>query len=284
MLALAIAPARADERSFVFSSIDVPDATFTQASGINAGGEVVGVYRDATGKQHGFHWNGEIFTSIDFPGAEATDALGISPGGDIVGTYRNAGQPGVNHHGYLLTKQGEFITVDFPGHLNTIAQRILADGTILGCYYTDVKGTMYGMVASREGFSGFAMATTWHTGATPDGTKIVGLCTDMATGRGRGYLLDGLNFIPFDVPFPGSTLTAAYDINPSGDIVGVYRDAAGFHGFLAENGQFTAIDVPGATATRVFGINAGGDVTGRYVDASGKSHGFVGSRTRGHNR
>src|SRR6266850_1497871 len=45
MLALGVAPARADERSFGFSSIDVPGATFTQASGINAGGEVVGFYR-----------------------------------------------------------------------------------------------------------------------------------------------------------------------------------------------------------------------------------------------
>src|SRR5256712_3698516 len=135
MLALAVASARADERSFVFSSIDVPGATFTQAFGINAGGEVVGVYRDATGKQHGFLRSGETFTSIDFPGAAATDARGISPGGDIVGTYRQAGEPGVNFHGYLLTRQGEFFHVDFPGHINTVLQRILADGTILGCYH-----------------------------------------------------------------------------------------------------------------------------------------------------
>ena len=283
MLALAIAPARAEERSFVFSSIDFPSATFTQAYGINAGGEVVGVYRDATGKQHGFHWNGETFTSIDFPGAEATDARGISPGGDIVGRYRNAGEPGINFHGYLLTKHGEFIHVDFPGHINTTAQRILADGTIIGVYHdNDFGDSMHGMVISRDGFSGFDMAASMHTGATPDGNKIVGLFTDMATGLGHGYLLDGLNCIIFDVP--GSTLTAAWDINPSGDIVGVYRDAAGFHGFLAEDWQFTAIDVPGAKNTRVFGINAGGDVTGLYVDASGKTHGFVGSRTRGHNR
>lgn len=281
MLALAVAPARADERSFVFSSIDVPGATFTQAFGINAGGEVVGFYIDATGKQHGFLRSGETFTSIDFPGAAATDARGISPGGDIVGTYRQAGEPDVNFHSYLLTRQGEFISVDFPGHISTAAQRILADGTILGCYHdTDQMDTMYGMVASRDGFSGFDMATTMHTGATPDGKKIVGFLN--TAGGIHGYLLDGLNFMPFDVP--GSTLTQAWDINPSGDIVGLYNAAGKRHGFLAENGQFTAIDVPGATATRVFGINAGGDVTGRYVDASGKSHGFVGSRTHGHNR
>jgi len=289
MLALAVAAARAGGGSFVFSSIDFPGATFTQAFGIDAGGKVVGVYRDATGKQHGFLWSGEIFTSIDFPGAAATDARGISPRGDIVGTYRQAGEPGLNFHGYLLTRHGEFFRVDFPGHISTIAQRILADGTILGCYHdTDIMGTMYSMVASREGcrefdFSGFDRATTMHTGATPDGEKIVGLFTDMTTGtpRSRGYLLDGPNFIPFDVP--GSTLTSAYDINRSEQIVGFYRDAAGtFHGFLSKDCHFTAIDVPGATATRVFGINSGGDVTGLYVDASLTTHGFVGSRTHGH--
>src|SRR5438128_205871 len=99
LLVLAVAAARADERSFVYSSIDFPGATFTQAFGINAGGEVVGVYRDATGKQHGFLRSGETFTSIDFPGAAATDARGIAPAGDIVGTYRQAGEPGINFHG-----------------------------------------------------------------------------------------------------------------------------------------------------------------------------------------
>jgi probable HAF family extracellular repeat protein len=276
-------PARADDRSFVFDSIDFPGATLTQAFGINAGGEVVGLYRDATGKQHGFLWSAETFTSIDFPGAAATDARGISPAGDIVGTYRRAGEPGLNFHGYLLTRQGEFFRVDFPGHTSTIAQRILADGTILGCYHdTDTMDTMHGMVAGRDGFNGFDMATTMHNGATPDGKRIAGWYTEMPTGRARGYLLDAMNFIPFDVP--GSTLTQAWDINPSGDLAGFYRDAAGrFHGFVAEDWQFTAIDVPGATATRVFGINAGGDVTGLYVDASG-THGFVASRTHGHNR
>src|SRR6267142_667242 len=64
---------RADDPSFVFSPIDFPGASFTQALGINPGGDVVGLYRDATGKQHGFLLSGEIFTSIDFPGAAAQE-------------------------------------------------------------------------------------------------------------------------------------------------------------------------------------------------------------------
>jgi uncharacterized membrane protein len=279
---------RADDRSFVFSAIDFPGASFTQALGINPGGDVVGLYRDATGKQHGFLLSGEIFTSIDFPGAVATNARGIGPGGDIVGSYSRASEPtAVSDHGYLLTRNGTFYQVDFPGHINTVANRILPNGTILGCYHdTDRMNTMHGMMATREGFSEFDfsefdMATTMHTGATPDGKRIAGYYTDMS-GRGRGYLLDGINFIPFDVP--GSTFTQGWDMNPSREIVGLYRDAVGkFHGFLVDDDwQFTTIDVPGATATRVFGINPRSDVAGSYVDATGKTHGFLGRRSDGH--
>lgn len=274
----------ADDPSFVFSTIDFPGASFTEPVGINPGGDVVGRYRDATGTQHGFLLSGEIFTTIDFPGAVFTWARGIGPGGDIVGSYRRAGEPGVNEHGYLLTRNGTFYQVDFPGHINTIANRILPNGTILGCYHdTDRMSTMHGMTATRKGagefdFSEFDMATTMYNGGTPDGKKFAGYYFDMS-GRSRGYVLDGINFIPFDVP--GSTFTQAWDMNPSREIVGLYRDAVGnFHGFLVDdNWQFTAIDVPGATATRAFGINPRSDVVGSYVDATDKTHGFLGRRS-----
>jgi hypothetical protein len=78
----------ADDRPFVFTAIDVPNATATGANGINARGEIVGFYRDAS-KQHGYLWSGEAFETIDVPDAVLTDARGISPGGDIVSAYRN---------------------------------------------------------------------------------------------------------------------------------------------------------------------------------------------------
>jgi hypothetical protein len=279
--------AMAEEQSFVFSSIDFPGAESTLASGINAAGDIVGFYQrvgEAPSKGHGFLLRGGTFASIDFPDAAITGARGISPGGDIVGDYTLPGEPRLNHHGYLLTRQGEFFKVDFPGHISTIATRILPDGTILGCLHdTDRMSTMHGIVASRQGFTEFDLPTTMHMGATPDGTKIAGLFTDM-TGRGRGYLLDGINFIPFDA-VPGATLTAASDINPSGEIVGYYSVlpvAAGkLHGFLVTNDwDFMTIDVPGADSTSAYGINSGGDIVGEYVDTTGKSHGFLARRTR----
>ena len=63
-------------------------------------------------------------------------------------------------------------------------------------------------------------------------------------------------------------------MNPSGDIVGVYRNAAGVHGFALESGGYVSVDVPGATATRAFGINARGNVVGSYV-SNGQTHAFL---------
>jgi uncharacterized membrane protein len=37
-----------------FTPIDVPDATETMAGGINARGQIVGSYSDASGTRHGF--------------------------------------------------------------------------------------------------------------------------------------------------------------------------------------------------------------------------------------
>jgi hypothetical protein len=112
---------------------------------------------------------------------------------------------------------GNFLPVDFPGHLNTIPQRILSNGWILGCRHDDdVMNSMVGVAINGRDQSEFTEIDAFgseHNGATPDGGLIVGFDTGMATGRRRGYLLYGDTFISFVVP--GSTFTEAWDINPA---------------------------------------------------------------------
>ncbi|MFN2516530.1 MAG: hypothetical protein ABR556_09995 [Pyrinomonadaceae bacterium] len=271
-------PTASASKDLTYTTIDFPGAIRTGAFGINGKGEVVGFYRDAAGT-HGFLLSGGNFTSIDFPGAVATDARGINAKGDIVGTYSSQGRL----HGYLLS-EGIFTTVDFPGHLNTIAQRITPSGLILGCYHDmDIMESMHGFTVRGDDFNEFDVPASMHNGATPNGKTIVGLYTDMTTGKKRGYVLKRGEFNPFDVP--GSNLTEAWDINPEKEIVGFYRDLTGkFYGFLRTDDDddaaaFTTIDYPGAVATRAFGINPGGDVVGSYVDSRGKTHGFLLTRT-----
>lgn len=271
----------AEEPAFVFTSIDVEGATATGAFGINARGEIVGFYRDASNRQHGYVLGRNGFRTIDYPQAALTDARGIGPNGEVVGAYRNPGEPTVNFHGYLLTRDGDYVPIDYPGHTSTIAQRIGPDGTVYGCYHDeDQMDTMFGMSVRGEERSALDMPMTMSNGATPGGT-VVGLYTDMDDERGRAYLVRNGEFIPFDVP--GSQFTAGWDINPDGEAVGVFQDAAGrFHGFLVDaDWNFTTLDYPGARATRAFGINAGGDVVGSYVDAANRTHGFLARRIDG---
>ena len=260
----------------VFTTIDFPGSVLTNAQGINALGELVGFYTDTGGKTHGFLRSGDQYRSIDFPTAGLTQLRGIGPTGDLVGSYQSPAESGaVPIHGFLMTRRGGFFKVEYPGHQNSIAQRILADGTILGCYHDgDSMGTMHGMVASRHGFDAISEPASMHNGATPDGRLIVGLFTDMMDGRSKGYLLDRGRFSPFEVP--DSSFTNAWDINPAAVVVGDYRDRAGaFHGFQFDGQAFGRVDVPGAAATRLRGINAHGDMVGFFVDTAGRTHGFM---------
>ena len=83
---LAVPGARA--QGFTFTTIDVPNAVFTFARGIDSNGTVVGAYADSSFVQHGFLRSpaGTFTAPIDFPSgsAVATLALGIDPQGDTV--------------------------------------------------------------------------------------------------------------------------------------------------------------------------------------------------------
>jgi probable HAF family extracellular repeat protein len=260
-----------------YRSIDIPGATFTTAQGISGRGVIVGWYVDATGT-HGYQLAHGRVTKIDYPGAAYTDARGINARGEIVGAYRMLGEPAVNFHGYVRDRFGEFTAIDFPGHTNLIPQRITWDGWVLGCRHdTDLMSTMRGIAINSHDTSETretGLFASMNNGSTPDGSVVVGLYTDMDTGKGHAYLLYGDSTIPFDVP--GSTLTSGWDVNAEGQVVGAYRDGNNkFHGFLWADLRFASIDYPEATATRAFGINGRGDVVGAYVDGASHTHGFV---------
>ncbi len=265
------------ERTFTFTTIEVPGARRTSAQGVNDGGDIVGFYVDSTGVTRGFLLRRGTFTTIDFPGASFTDARGIGPRGEIVGSYRMPGEPTLNFHGYLLKPNGDFVPVNSPGHVNTIAQRILPDGTILGCRHdNDFNSTMRGAVFGRRASETDAYSSM-HNGATPDLRRIVGLYNSASAERADAYVIDDGVFMALAVP--SSTMTTAWDVNRAGEVVGSYRDSTGFHGFLLTAAGFVPIDVPNATATRAFGINASGAVVGAFV-AGGRTSAYLATPAR----
>ncbi|HKW49644.1 MAG TPA: hypothetical protein VJN70_19460 [Gemmatimonadaceae bacterium] len=262
--------------SFDFTAIDIAGALATSPQGINAGGDISGLYVDANRHTHGFIRSQGSVTTIDYPGADYTDVRGIGPDGSVVGTFANNGEEAVAFHGFKRSPDGSFERVHFPGHLYEIPQRILPDGTILGCRHDhDLMGSMDGMEIAGADATEINQFASMNNGAVPGGNLVIGLFTNMQSGLAQAYTIQDGVFTSFMVP--GSLSTNAWDVNPRGDIVGVYRNAAGFHGYVRTAAGFTTLDAPGASATRAFAINARGDVVGTYV-AGGVTHGFLMSR------
>lgn len=273
--------------TFDIDTLVVVGATLTQPQGINAAGDVVGWYNDAAKHSHGFIRHAGVITTIDFEKADHTLAdntmlRGIGRDGEIVGTYRDNREEAVASHGFRRTADGVFIPVQYVSNgttYNVILQRILPDGTILGCRHLhDTMGSMKGIMIAGDEATEIDTNASMNNGATPDGHLIVGFYTPMDANRSWAYTIENGTFTQFTVP--GSTNTNAWDVNPRGDIVGVYTDDAGAaHGYVRTDGGFTAIDVPGASATRAFGINARGDVVGSYTKG-GVTRGFIARRMR----
>jgi uncharacterized membrane protein len=275
-----------------FIPFDFPGATSTRASGINVDGAVVGAYVDKDGTQHGFMLTGGNFTTIEYPGAIGTAALGINSQGDIVGQYTvdNSGDAAAIH-GFLL-HEGNFTALYYPGRLGMIAQRINDAGQITGCNHDhDMADSMHGFLYKDGNWTELSMGMSMGTGLLPDGNLAVGFY-NYSTTSGHAYLTSGANATFFDFPFAGGS--AAWDINPSGEIVGQYADAAKVtHGFLlipsafdttfeinpvagvAQSFRFITIDFPGAIFTQAVGINASGHIVGSYRDSAGAQHAFL---------
>jgi probable HAF family extracellular repeat protein len=249
----------AQAASFTISPIDVTGAQFTNAVSINATGQVVGLFGNATGT-HGFLYAGGVFSTIDVPGASSTVANGINDAGQVVGRFQDA----TGTHGFLKTG-GVFSTFDVPGgEGHTDAEGINNGGQIVGAF-SDATG-QHGFLKTGGVFT--TIDVPGHQGAFAhainDVGQIVGSFQD-ATGQ-HGFVDTGGVFTIVDVP--GSSLTLANGITDAGLIVGRYQEATGQHGFLDSGGLFSPIDVPGSNITSAGGVNDAGLIVGRYQDGT----------------
>ena len=307
--------------TFVTVDVPVPGAGSTSVVGINNHGDMVGSYNfipgvGALGLPAGFLGKGFVwyqdgtFTTIDGPGPANPqlcqppaalqscyyiEARGINDRGDIVGTYT---QDVLNEQGGLFQAfyqqaGGQFTSYLFPGHTNTIFQRIKDTGVIYGCFHDEgidnsSQASMHGIInrlrpdGSMQNIEYKTDGTTMNVGGGPVGAQYAGVWYDLVALRHRAYIFTGGERVDFDMP--GSNMTQAWDMNLAGDVVGVWGDdpdpvvidGIPFHGFLRDrSGNFIAIDYPGSIDTHVFGINELGDIVGAYVDSSYNMHGFI---------
>jgi hypothetical protein len=229
-----VTPATGQQHGFLltkagFTSIDVPKGSDTEVNWMNPSGHMVGDYRSPDGNLHGFLRIRGKFKSFIYPGATDTNAFGISLTGDIVGAHFP--------HGYLRTRQGKFIPIDFPEAFATFASMINGN-TILGFYLektvtNDIVPHTY--LFSRGKYKEVTIAG-WKritlTGLNPQG-HMTGGGTLLADGLQHGLVLRLGKISKID--FPGSVPGSSYvnSINTRGDMVGVYQAPdLSWHGFL----------------------------------------------------
>jgi probable HAF family extracellular repeat protein len=105
----------------------------TTAFGINASGQIVGYFYDATGLAHGYLYDNGTYTTLDDPlGTDGTFALDINDAGQIVGQYFDNMH---GQHGFLYSG-GNYTTIDAFGitNNNSTATGINNAGNIVGGY------------------------------------------------------------------------------------------------------------------------------------------------------
>ena len=127
-----------------FSRISIGHSASVTATGINAGGTVVGFFTNAVGNVVGFlrRPNGQVVTFAK-AGADMTQAYGINKGGLVVGAYTI----GNNTFGFTWSQAGGFRTVNDPNGIgSTVIAGVNNAGDLVG-YYTDSHGNTNGLLA-----------------------------------------------------------------------------------------------------------------------------------------
>jgi uncharacterized membrane protein len=164
-----------------YTTLDVPNASDTEAYGINSSGQIVGAY---DGGAFGFLLSGGHYTTLSNTNGIFSNANGINASGTIVGAYL---APNFVAHGYVLSG-GQYTTLDDPNagtglNEGTYAFGINDSGSIVG-FYIDSNSVFHGYLATPVHGGGPALAAAGGSAGLSQTT--VNANTDMGTVPGTG--------------------------------------------------------------------------------------------------
>lgn len=204
--AILLAASLAAQAQYIYTTLDVPGASSTQALGIS-GTNIVGVYVGSSGAL-GFYFNGSSYTTLDVPGAAETVAYGIS-GNNTVGQYEDSNSSNV--HGFLFNGS-TYASLDVPGAIDTYANGI-SGNNIVG-QYEDSSSNVHGFLLSGSTYTTLDVpGAVWTEADGISGSNIVGDYRD-TNGVVYGFmaLCETVTVTPSRVPFP------AADVSPTDSI------------------------------------------------------------------
>ncbi len=132
-----------------------PNATLTEANGINDYGEIVGQYRDGAKIYHGFRYDPITakYSLIERPGAQGE--LGgfwlcdINNNGQMVGNTYDVVGSDLIAHGFFIDKNG-IQRIDVPGAAHTYLFGINDQGAMVGIYCDDLgQNKVHGFITAN---------------------------------------------------------------------------------------------------------------------------------------
>ena len=285
--------------AYSFTTLDDPaDPTFNQLLGFNNDGMIAGYFGSGAAGHPNKGYvlvrtrRGFVVDNENFPGAVQTQVTGINDRGVTVGFWsaQNTASMSNDNFGFYW-QDGRFHSVNFPTGDNAkppVNQLLgVNNSDIAAGFYTNGQGSNRGYeynIRTRQ-------FTRVSVPGAPSGVNGPSLTAAAINNSGdvAGFynktssLVDGFlklrdgRFIT--LAYPGASMTQAFGVNDSDEVVGAYTVGSGnsavTHGFVWSGGKFAAINIPGASSTTVNGINDENDLVGFYTDAKGNTDGFL---------
>ncbi|MBX6311547.1 MAG: PEP-CTERM sorting domain-containing protein [Isosphaeraceae bacterium] len=214
----------------------LPGFERSQASGINAAGQVVGSSTRQVGQQvvtHAFLYSNGVTTDLHtlFGSASSSTATGINAAGQIVGAvFSTPSLP----RAFLLSGGTVTDLGVLPGRDRSFANALNASGQVVG--YSGTPGVL---------------------------------------GDAHAFLYSGGSMRDLGV-LPGFSTSVANAINAAGQVVGYASRLEGTdevrHAFLYSNGVMTDLGVLSGTYSEAFGINTAGQIVGSSFSSPFEPH------------
>jgi len=276
------------------------DPAFNQLLGITRGGVIAGYFGSgASGHPNrGYQLlpggRGD-YVDENIPGAAQTQVTGLNDTGITVGFWSGQNNANVTNDNFAFyaVRGTHFHEVNFPTRNNASppVNQLLGvndHGVAVG-FYLNAQGKNRGYEYS---ISTHRFSRVLVPGAPP-GQKgpsltaaainnhgdVAGFYT-AARGATDAFLkMAGGRFTR--LAYPGASMTQAFGVNDSGEVVGAYTVGSGAkaktHGFTWRSGHgFTTVDDPhGVGATTLNGVNDAGDLVGFYTNAKGNTDGML---------
>jgi hypothetical protein len=267
---------------------DQRDRTFNQLLGINNEGVIAGYFGSgAAGHPNKGYLLRPPFAQRDFgnenfPGSVQTQVTGLNDHGVTVGFWSTQNTANMTNNNFgFYSARGRFVPLNFP----TGTPSKPPVDQLLGVNNHDIAvGFFTNASGQNRGYTYNINAKKFSRVLIP-GVAGLGPSLTAAAINNRGDVAGFYNKTASQVDafltlaVPGATMTQAFGVNDSGEVVGSYTAGLGnsavTHGFIWQNGHFASVNIAGVRSTTINGVNDEGDLVGFYTDAKGNTDGFL---------